>query len=253
MNTETYSLPYLEFHITDHCNLNCKSCTHFAPLAEKTYLSPDSFINDMTRLKALFTNISRMRIMGGEPLLHPQVTEFIALSRSFFPNSKITLVTNGMLLPAMDLSFYSALKRNNVSLDITLYPILKDDMPAKVKLALQHDIPVEYQKVEYFCRFLNIAGNSDQSAVYNDCWINYCTFLREGKIYPCCIPALAFLPNKKFGWNIPSDGYIDIHTACSAGDILAFLSRPISACAYCAKPIWSPWELSNQKPDEWAV
>lgn len=253
MAGETYTLPYLEFHITDHCNLNCKSCTHFAPLAKESYLSVGSFIKDMKRLNELFSNIPRMRIMGGEPLLHPQVNDFLEISRSFFPNSKITLVTNGILLPFMDLSFYTALKMNNISLDITLYPVLKDDMPLKVLLALKYDIPIEYQNVEYFCRFINVTGDSDRNEIHSKCWINYCTFLREGKIYPCCIPALAYLPNKAFGWKIPGNGFIDIHTACSASKILEFLSRPVSACAYCAKPLWSPWELSNHQPDEWTV
>ena len=25
-------LPYLEYHVADHCNLNCKYCTHYSPL-----------------------------------------------------------------------------------------------------------------------------------------------------------------------------------------------------------------------------
>lgn len=253
MKGATYKLPYLEFHITDHCNLNCKSCTHFAPLSDKNYLPIGYFIKDMIRLKELFANIPRMRILGGEPLLHPQVNLFLEASRRFFPDSEISLVTNGILLPAMDNSFYTTLKTNNISLDITLYPILKDDMPSKVLLALKHRIPIEYQNVEYFCRFLNVAGNSDRNKIHAQCWINYCTFLREGKLYPCCIPALADLPNKAFGWNIPSDGFIDIHTAPSASNILEFLRQPISACAYCTKPVWSPWELSSRRPDEWTV
>ncbi|MDD4600826.1 MAG: 4Fe-4S cluster-binding domain-containing protein, partial [Negativicutes bacterium] len=179
MNGAYHSLPYLEFHITDHCNLNCKSCTHFAPLSAENYLYTDSFIKDITRLSELFTNISRMRILGGEPLLHPQVNLFLEFSRSFFPNSKISLVTNGILLPSMDLSFYQALKANNISLDITVYPIAKDDMTSKVLLASRYDIPIEYQNVEYFCRFLNETGDSDKNEAHNQCWINYCTFLRE--------------------------------------------------------------------------
>jgi len=253
VNGTYHSLPYLEFHITDHCNLNCKSCTHFAPLSKENYLSTDSFIKDMTRLSQLFANISRMRILGGEPLLHPQVSFFLESSRSFFPNCKISLVTNGILLPSMDLSFYQALKANNVSLDITVYPIAKDAMTSKALLASKYDIPIEYQNVEYFCRFLNETGDSNKNKTHAQCWINYCTFLREGKIYPCCIPALAHLPNKAFSWDIPCDGFIDIHTAVSASHILEFIRRPIAACAYCTKPVWSPWGLSDRHPDEWIV
>ena len=30
-------LDYVEFHLTDHCNLNCAGCTHFAPYADKRF------------------------------------------------------------------------------------------------------------------------------------------------------------------------------------------------------------------------
>lgn len=253
MTDSTFTLPYLEFHITDHCNLNCKSCTHFAPLAEENYLSIESFIKDMTRLSELFVNIPRMRILGGEPLLHPQVNSFVEASRKFFPKSKISLVTNGILLPSMDNSFYHALKTNDISLDITIYPVVKDDLPSKMLLATKYEIPVEYQNVEYFSRFLNTTGDSDKNQIHDQCWINYCTFLREGKIYPCCIPALAYLPNKEFDWNIPNDGFIDIHSAVSGRDVLEFIRQPVSACSYCTKPVWSPWGLSNRDPDEWII
>ena len=26
-----------ELHLVDHCNLNCRGCTHFSPLAEKKF------------------------------------------------------------------------------------------------------------------------------------------------------------------------------------------------------------------------
>ena len=31
-------LEKIDIHLTDHCNLNCKGCTHFSPLAEDFYL-----------------------------------------------------------------------------------------------------------------------------------------------------------------------------------------------------------------------
>ena len=37
----------IDIHITDHCNLNCVSCTHFSPLAEEFYLDIDIFDRDL--------------------------------------------------------------------------------------------------------------------------------------------------------------------------------------------------------------
>jgi molybdenum cofactor biosynthesis enzyme MoaA len=49
-------LPYLEFHLTDHCNLNCKGCSHFCSIANENYLSMESFLKDMKRLSEIFRN-----------------------------------------------------------------------------------------------------------------------------------------------------------------------------------------------------
>lgn len=244
-------LHYLEFHITDHCNLNCKGCSHFSPLAAENYLNLDSFYKDMARLSELFSNIVRMRILGGEPLLHPLVNKFIETTRFFFPNSDISLVTNGILLPTMDSSFYEIMKNNNFTLDVTVYPPTKEKIPDLVSLAMQYGIPIQYQNVEYFCRFLNNEGTSDKVEIHKQCWVKYCTFLRNGKIYPCALPALSNIINHTFEWKIPDDGYIDIHSNVTANDIISFIWKPISACAYCTKGIWFPWELSHHKPDEW--
>ena len=35
--------------IVDHCNLNCKGCGHFSPLASKSFLDLETFENDLRR------------------------------------------------------------------------------------------------------------------------------------------------------------------------------------------------------------
>ena len=39
--------------IVDHCNLNCKGCGHFSPLASKSFLDLETFENDLRRLIVL--------------------------------------------------------------------------------------------------------------------------------------------------------------------------------------------------------
>ena len=42
-----------EVHIVEHCNLNCKQCEHFSPLAEKSYLPVERYERDCRRLSEL--------------------------------------------------------------------------------------------------------------------------------------------------------------------------------------------------------
>ena len=247
-------LPYLEFHLTDHCNLNCKGCTHYCPIAAERYLSMTDFLKDMQRLTEIFSTISRIRIMGGEPLLHPAVAAFAKETRNFFPASSISIVTNGILLPAMSSGFYETLLENNIVLDISVYPATKEKMRSYLSMPGQYQIAMRFLDVEKFNKFINDGGDSDQYAVFRQCQVNrYCTFLLQGKIYHCCMPALSSIINNKFGTTIPGDDCIDIHTKISAGDILSFLLRPSSACAWCRKPVWFPWQVSTGNREEWII
>lgn len=75
-------LRYLETHLCDHCNLNCKSCTHFCPLVtEPTFTDLEQYTKDIRTLSKKLA-IRTIRLMGGEPLLHPQVNDFIRVTRS---------------------------------------------------------------------------------------------------------------------------------------------------------------------------
>lgn len=54
----------------------------------------------MKRLSSI-TEVNTLRLMGGEPLLHPKMVEFFIIARSFFPSSEIVLVSNGTLLKTL--------------------------------------------------------------------------------------------------------------------------------------------------------
>ena len=92
-------LAYLELHLTDHCNLNCRGCSHYCPLAPRQYADLSRYQSDMHRIRQLFRNIHTIRLMGGEPLLHPDPASFVIATRAVFPQARIRFVTNGILLP----------------------------------------------------------------------------------------------------------------------------------------------------------
>lgn len=74
-------LIHLDVHVTDHCNLNCKGCTHFAPLVEQeVFKDPDQVGKDLRELAKKFV-IKKIHLLGGEPLLHPRVNEFVKNAR----------------------------------------------------------------------------------------------------------------------------------------------------------------------------
>ena len=90
-------IPYFNVNIVDHCNLNCKYCDHFAPIAEEKYVNINDLKKDFKRISSL-VEINSVGLMGGEPLLHPQLPEILKMSREILKNTRLTIFTNGILL-----------------------------------------------------------------------------------------------------------------------------------------------------------
>lgn len=90
----------IEIAITYLCNLQCVNCDNLcrqAPSSE--HMSAEQvgkFIKESIENKAAWETI---RILGGEPTLHPNISEIVQLllkyKKDYAPNCKVTLVTNG--------------------------------------------------------------------------------------------------------------------------------------------------------------
>jgi len=71
-------------------------------------------------------NVKRIGVMGGEPLLHPELKQILISARVYFPDTLIQLVTNGLLLLRQDEEFWQICRENNITLVNTRYPINLD-------------------------------------------------------------------------------------------------------------------------------
>ena len=115
-------LYYMELSVADHCNLNCKGCAFFSNIVdEESFFKLDQFKSDISRLAELFGNIRILTLLGGEPLLNPDLPQFIYEARKAFPKSKIRVVTNGLLCKNMDQELIDVFVENDALLHITLY------------------------------------------------------------------------------------------------------------------------------------
>ena len=86
--------------IVDHCNLNCKGCGHFSPLASKSFLDLETFENDLRRLNELLNGeIYCFELMGGEALLHPQLEKFIEIESDRKTRNSVFMLTVGYKIP----------------------------------------------------------------------------------------------------------------------------------------------------------
>lgn len=79
--------------ITTYCNLHCKFCARTRLAKQNKHMSLSRFKD----ILALLPNTYKIVIVGlGEPLMHPQLIEFVSYAKSLKRN--VGLVTNAMLL-----------------------------------------------------------------------------------------------------------------------------------------------------------
>ena len=114
----------LDIHVTEHCNLNCVSCNHYSPLAPPIFINLQELERNMEKLKAKGAQklFKELHLLGGEPLLHPDIADVIRIVRTCFTadHTLIKLVTNGLLLKNMPESFWEACKKHDIEINVTV-------------------------------------------------------------------------------------------------------------------------------------
>ena len=113
-------LNYLEMNIVDQCNLNCKGCAHFSNIYDNNYVDVNKFKEDLKKVSDKFF-LYNFRILGGEPFLHPKISELVKIARNILKKSRIVIVTNGLLIDRLDNETLQTISDNNIMISISLY------------------------------------------------------------------------------------------------------------------------------------
>jgi MoaA/NifB/PqqE/SkfB family radical SAM enzyme len=229
-------------YATQHCNLNCKCCTAYSPIAKEEFLDIDSYKNDMAKLAELTSNkMENFYITGGEPLLHPRIMEIFRIARELFPETDIYFMTNGLLLQKMPEAFWENCGQNKITINLSRYPIHLDIEKIKEK-AKTHNITFDYVggsdvPVKSMWKYpLDVEGKQPLSRSFNICTqINRCITMKDGKIYPCNTIAGIEHFNKYFNkkLEVTEGDVLELDKVKSINEIYEFLHTPKPFCKYC--------------------
>jgi hypothetical protein len=275
-----YKMPWsalrFEFHVVDKCNLNCAGCIHFSQLCNKTeHLDIYSIEKDIKRLAELTEGkISDIKILGGEPLLHPEINKFLKITRKYFPSvlhsddyGRIELVTNGILLSNQTDQFWQVCNENNIIISISDYPIKikKELIKEKANLyGTRIKYSEEWNPIKMFGSAnqwakipMDIEGKQNYKYSFGKCVLaGGCFQLVNGRIYKCARIAFVKYFNEKFDLKLETleDDYIDIYKVNNIDEILNKLTEPAPFCRYCKaeKTTWNNvWKLSTKSIEEY--
>lgn len=263
MVTHSGKLKLIEFHVVEHCNLNCKSCMHFSPLAEKNCIKLIDFKKDVSLMaKITQGNVETINILGGEPLLHPNILKILKLTRIYFPNSVIRIVSNGILVLNQKDIFWKTLKKYNIQLSITRYP-LNINYQKIIQITKKYNIDYTFygmNKENSQWHFpLDLSGSQNMDFNFRRCSEgNNCTNINilKGKLYVCPVVSNIKYFNKFFNYSLPvlKEDYLNLKDIANIKDIINFISHPTPFCRFCnvqARTFNNKWEISKKDISEW--
>lgn len=244
-------LSYIEYHVADQCNLNCKGCVHFSPLVGGTVFSDFQEVSkDLTRLKEIVPYIGEIHILGGEPLLNKELYRYIKLTRDLYPYSRILIISNGLLIRQMDDKLINSIKYNNVEIAISLYRPMFEHIDATMDFLDENGIKYYCSNpVSDFSYTFDIHGGHANGVRKLHC---SCPNLYHGKLAIC--PPIAYIKyfNQKFNSCISEEeGLIDIYDNELTYDTLIdelHRVRPIcDNCLFISKEDTIPMEWGQTK------
>lgn len=234
-----------ELHVVEHCNLRCTACCNMSPyLAEHTLSVAD--IEAMCVTMAAQLDVDVFKIMGGEPLLHPHITEVLRAVRRSGISPIVRLFTNGTLLHTMADDFWAALDELTIS-NYTSAPVKPALLEAARAKARAFDVVLNVKPVAAFSEVMRAEREADDDALqrnYEGCWLRHrCLVVRRGKFYMCTRAAYA----DEFHRDILHGAHPDDHAAALADDgvllttpdlgdaLLTYLNRttPLVSCRFC--------------------
>lgn len=136
---DEWKIKYIQLEITYRCNLLCVKCNRHCNLdlpylkgAEMTMEQLKKFIREV---KQKDIHLERIRILGGEPLLHPEIENFVSILfyELIVPGNleRIVIITNGVI--------YRRGKLNDYIKNIMLDPYIKRAFKVKmIKFRISH-------------------------------------------------------------------------------------------------------------------
>lgn len=224
----------VEMHIMDSCNLNCRGCAHFSPIFPKEYPDFRERINDVLKLKEKIGYLEDFSILGGEPFLNPDIGKYACEIAAILPDTKISIVTNGILIPKASSEILQMIHDSGVSVIITEYLPTSRMMKAITDKLEEFDVPYMIRNDKnQFNKPLSLSAHSSHERL---CIGNGCITIGNGMIARCPIVMYIDRLNQYFHTHFPEAGKYSLYDENLRGWALADKMREeLPLCSYCVK------------------
>jgi hypothetical protein len=200
-------------------------------------VDPNQFEKDLIQV-GKFVEPSFLKIVGGEPLLHPELLRLLKIAKKTGISKKVSVTTNGHLLHKLSDEAWQSFEMLTVSI-YPFPPLSKESLKWIHRKAAEHGISVSWKTQD---KFVNL--NRSEKATYEEakktfqgCWIHHrCNSVKDGKFYSCTRPQYIQRMAPNHG-TFKEDG-VDLYT--HPQETLALLikehlesTEPLHSCFLC--------------------
>ena len=243
-----------EMHLSDCCNLNCRGCTHFSPLFHKVDIDKESALSDVRQLSRKVSHIIDFYLLGGEPFLNNEVSDYVRSIRAILPHTRLFIVTNGLLIPRLPKEILTCLHDEQVIVSISEYEPTHQQIEDIT--ACLDEAGVIYQLRPYDDKqVFNIPLEIVPSGKYPfKCISQDCVNIYKGGVSRC--PTLMYLYkfNEAFNENLPTAGILRLDDCPDGKELIKKLHEVVPLCQHCIEKS-IPWSKCKVVPqlDDFAV
>lgn len=97
---EKLILPTLEVFITECCTLRCRDCSHLIKFYKQPkHYNMETIIQYLDNVLRVVDYLEEVVILGGEPLLHPEISKLLYYCGNSEKIGDITVISNGTISP----------------------------------------------------------------------------------------------------------------------------------------------------------
>lgn len=211
------------------------------PISKKKFADISLFEKNLETLRK-YLRPNKITILGGEPLLHPDIDSIISIARNAKMFNKIYITTNGFNLLKMSSGFWATID----VLRISKYPANADFINQNYAEfshnSKSNKVEIQVREMNSINRIILSEENSNRELVneiYNKCiYKYYCHTLSEGKIFRCSpvvnLRKYQVAINNNF--ILDSKDYLEIDDSASfKTDLLHYLNSdmPLNGCKFC--------------------
>ena len=191
-------LKSIDLEITEKCSMRCRDCSNLMQYyKEPRNYSERELIDSIDKLLKYIDAIYEIRVLGGEPFMHPEIHRIIEKLISYQKVYRVVIYTNATIMPTEEM--WNVFENKKVEFEMTDYGKLSRNF-FNIKQELdKRDIVYEIIEMSGWTQCSSIIkhgrGQEEVKNIYNECCAKNLVTLLGGKIYKC--PYMANAMNLK--------------------------------------------------------